>query len=117
MDLNSILALRAAGVDTDGALRRFSGNSALYERFLKKFLTDKTFMQITEAFAAGDREGALTATHTLKGVTANLGLDKLFAISTEMVDQIRADQFEDAAGKYPELKAAYEEICGILERS
>ena len=43
MDLNTILELKGAGVDIDGALRRFSGNSALYEKFLKKFLTDSTF--------------------------------------------------------------------------
>lgn len=43
MDLNTILELKGAGVDIEGALRRFSGNSVLYEKFLKKFLTDSTF--------------------------------------------------------------------------
>jgi HPt (histidine-containing phosphotransfer) domain-containing protein len=114
MDLNTILELQRAGVDTEGALRRFSGNSALYERFLKKFLEDGTFSKITKAFEEESREDALMATHTLKGVTANLGMDKLFNISSSMVDCIRADRFEDAAGAYPQLKEAYEEICGIL---
>lgn len=116
MDLNTILALREAGVDTEGALRRFSGNSEMYERFLKKFLSDPTFKQITETVMAKDPEGALAAAHTLKGVTANLGINKLFSISSEMVDQIRADDFDGAAGNYPRLKEAYEEICDILER-
>lgn len=116
MDLNVILELQAAGVDTEGALRRFGGNSEMYERFLKKFLTDRTFSQVTEAFAQGDREAALRYIHTLKGVTANLGMDKLFAISAKMVDQIRADHYEEAAGDYPGLKDAYDEICGILIR-
>lgn len=66
MDLNTILELKGAGVDIDGALRRFSGNSALYEKFLKKFLTDSTFSQITKAFEGENREDALMATHTLR---------------------------------------------------
>lgn len=37
MELNTILTLQEAGVDTEGAVRRFSGNSGLYERFLNKF--------------------------------------------------------------------------------
>ena len=75
MDLNTILELKGAGVDIEGALRRFSGNSVLYEKFLKKFLTDSTFSQITKAFEGENREDALMATHTLKGVTANLGME------------------------------------------
>lgn len=114
MDLNTILELKGAGVDTEGALRRFSGNSALYEKFLKRFLTDSTFSEITKAFEDGNREDALMATHTLKGVTANLGMDKLFNISSAMVDHIRADRFGEAAGVYPELEKAYREICKIL---
>ena len=109
MDLNTILELKGAGVDIEGALRRFSGNSVLYEKFLKKFLTDSTFSQITKAFEGENREDALMATHTLKGVTANLG-----NISSFMVDHIRADRFDEAAGAYPELEKAYREICRIL---
>ena len=86
MDLNTILELKGAGVDIDGALRRFSGNSVLYEKFLRKFLTDSTFSQITKASEGENRQDALMATHTFKGVTANLGMDKLFNISSFMVD-------------------------------
>ena len=114
MDLNTILELKGAGVDTEGALRRFSGNSALYEKFLKKFLTDSTFSEIKKAFEEENRENALMATHTLKGVTANLGMDKMFHISSSMVDYIRADRFDEAARVYPELEKAYREICRIL---
>ena len=96
MDLNTILELKGAGVDIDGALRRFSGNSVLYEKFLRKFLTDSTFSQITKAFEGENRQDALMATHTFKG------------------DHIRADRFDEAAEAYPELEEAYKEICRIL---
>lgn len=103
-------------MDTEGAVRRFSGNSGLYERFLNKFLSDPTFGMVTDAFKAGDAQLALTATHTFKGLTANLGLTKLYNISSEMVSLIRDGDYEAAAGTFPDLKAAYDEICGILKK-
>lgn len=114
MDLNTILVLRGAGVDTDGALRRFNNNSALYEKFLNKFPADPTFDDVTSAFDKEDKDAALTATHTFKGLTSNLGLDPLFAISSSMVDLIRNDDFAGAAKNYPKLKAEYDKICNIL---
>ena len=116
MDLNTILTLQEAGVDTEGAVRRFSGNSGLYERFLNKFLSDPTFGMVSDAFAAGDEQKALTATHTFKGLTAHLGLTKLYDISSEMVNRIRGGDYGAAAGTFPDLKTAYDEICGILEK-
>ena len=117
MDLNTILVLQNAGVDTEGALRRFSGNSGLYERFLTKFLSDPTFQDVTNAFEAEDTQAAVTSTHTFKGLTANLGLTRLYGISSEMVDCIRGDKFAEASGKYGELKKAYDEICEILSKA
>lgn len=116
MDTNTILALKEAGVDTEGAVRRFSGNAALYERFLNKFLTDPTFGKVTESFDKGDAEDAILTTHTFKGLTANLGLNPLFDLSAEMVNQLRAGQFKEASENYPKLKAAYDSICRIISR-
>lgn len=116
MDTNTILALQEAGVDTEGAVRRFSGNTALYERFLNKFLTDPTFDKVTESFDKEDTEEAILTTHTFKGLTANLGLNTLFEISSEMVSQLRAGKFKEASESYPKLKEAYDSICDILSR-
>ena len=37
MDVKRILDLQRAGVDAEGTLGRFAGNSALYEKYLMKF--------------------------------------------------------------------------------
>lgn len=112
--MNTILSLQESGVDTEGALRRFSGNSILYERFLKKFLSDSTFGDLTKAFETGDAQAAMDAAHTLKGLTANLGFTKLFTITSEMVDFLRRNKFSEASGRYPELQDAYHDMCAIL---
>lgn len=79
-------------------------------------MSDPTFGMVTDAFKAGDAQLALTATHTFKGLTANLGLTKLYNISSEMVSLIRDGDYGAAAGTFPDLKAAYDEICGILKK-
>ena len=45
-----IQKLKENGIDTDGTLKRFSGNAELYEKFLLKFKEDETFAGIKPAF-------------------------------------------------------------------
>ena len=46
MDVKRILDLQRAGVDAEGTLGRFAGNSALYEKYLMKFPLDGTLSLI-----------------------------------------------------------------------
>ncbi|MCC8024691.1 MAG: Hpt domain-containing protein [Clostridium sp.] len=114
MNLNTMEALKAADVDWEGALKRFSGNTELFERFLRRFPEDKTYEQLTQALEAGNTEDAFAAAHTLKGVTANLGIDSVLKVTAEMVELLRSKKLEEARGLSPELERRYERICGIL---
>lgn len=114
MELKQILLLRQSGVDIEGALHRFSGDSGLYEKFLQKFLSDPTFGELTKALKDGNAQDAMNMAHTLKGVSSNLGFVKLFTISSEMASAIRRDDFEGAKERYPQLSATYNEIREIL---
>lgn len=114
MDVKVMLALRTAGVDTDSALRRFSGNTALYERFLLKFPQDENFGKIGPAFAQGNWGDALTAAHTLKGISGNLGMERLYQACSETVSLLRSDEHERAADSYQEMENAYQQICEAL---
>lgn len=116
MDPMTVLALKEAEVDVEGALRRFSNNSSLYERFLLKFLSDENFDKIKTSVEADDAAEMLTAAHTLKGVTSNLGLNRLYHVCSDMVTRIREDNFEGAKELYPELEAAYILICQTLNK-
>lgn len=108
-------ALNLAGVDVKGAVARFAGNDALYLKFLKKLPADDNFAKIKPALDAGDMETALTAAHTLKGVSGNLSVDRLYKASSDMVSRIREKNYEEAAASYGELEAAYQDICGVLK--
>ena len=98
MGSNLIDALQDMGVDTQAALRRFAGNSALYERFLMKFLEDGTFKKVEDAFKAG-----------------NLGLNQLYQASSKIVSSLRAENRNDATEAYMELDIAYRALRPVLE--
>ena len=54
MDAEYMERLKVAGVDTESAIRRFSGNSAMFEKFLRKFPTDDSFAQIEPPLESRD---------------------------------------------------------------
>jgi HPt (histidine-containing phosphotransfer) domain-containing protein len=106
--------LKDHGADVEGALNRFVGSTELYEKFLMLMPEDENFSQIAPAMEKGDHEAELTAVHTLKGVSGNLGLTALYEACSSMVALIRAGSFDEAEASYAGVKAAYDEVCGIL---
>lgn len=65
-------------------------SESLVRRFITKFPDDKSFAELSQAMAEGDRASAFRAAHTLKGVSANLSLDQLLrsvVVLTELLRQ------------------------------
>lgn len=114
MDQTMEQQLLSAGVNIREGVARFAGNAPLYEKFLFKFLDDPSFAQLQTAVAAANWEDALTAAHTLKGVSGNLGLDALFNASAQVVSLLREQNPAGALSAYETLKKSYDEIMGIL---
>lgn len=115
MEDQLLTALEDAGVDIQETLRRFMNKDALYRKFLLKFVEDDTFEKIKPAMDSHNMEDAMIATHTLKGVTGNLGLKRLYKACVNTVNLIRQEEEEKAAASYQELAEAYEEICRIIK--
>lgn len=114
MTEETLLKIKEAEVDVEGALDRFCGNSALYEKFLGKFLQDDNFKKIGDAVEAGDSQEMLMAAHTLKGVAGNLGLNGLMKACAEMVVQLRSNSMEGALVAYPAVKEYYGKVCEAI---
>mgnify|MGYP000720090130 CR=1 FL=1 len=80
-----IQAARQRHIAHDGNAFLFSGaDHAL--RFLRLFPLDDSFPRLSEALGRGDVQAAFRAAHTLKGVAANLGLERLRALARELAD-------------------------------
>ena len=114
MDAARRQRLMDAGLDLNSALDRFMNNEALLERFLAKVPADPNHDRLTAAIAAGDKEGALTAAHTLKGVCGNLSMTALFELLTRQVAAFRADDWEGAVAMMPELDRMYNGLCAAI---
>ena len=117
MSFDLIGALNSLGADTAGAVQRFGGNAALYERFLLKFPEDDSFRRTGEAREAGDWEAMLAAAHTLKGVSGNLGLTGVYEASSKIVSSLRGGDRESAGRAFQELDAAYQTLLPVLEQA
>lgn len=64
---------------------------SLIERFIKKFLDDGSFLELCRAMENGQCEDAFRAAHTLKGVSANLSLNRLTSSATELTELLRGE--------------------------
>lgn len=61
----------------------------LIDRFIIRFLDDKTCPSICSSWAAGDKHATFEAAHAAKGVCANLSLTKLAQIASQITEALR----------------------------
>jgi two-component system sensor histidine kinase/response regulator len=74
------------GISVASGLERVGGNKQLYAKLLCKFRESQAnaVVQIREALESGDRETANHLTHTVKGVSGNLGAESLCRAAAEL---------------------------------
>lgn len=109
-----------AGADLAGVRGRLLSDERI-EKFVRMFLADPTFSDLEAALRAGDMEAAFRAAHTMKGLSRDLGLMRLFEPSSELADALRPG--EDGAPAAPEradalmmrVAAAYGEIASAAQ--
>lgn len=76
------------GSDYEAVLKRL-GSEDMLKRFSIKFLDDPSFQSLQENLKAGNTREAFRAAHTLKGICANLGFDRLFETDRELTELLR----------------------------
>ena len=92
-------------IDMDDALKRVGGNKALYKKLLGRFVDGNYIEAIETALQSGDKDESARQAHTLKGVSANLSLERVRALSIELEETVKAGG--DTAPGLAELKQAY----------
>ena len=98
---------QAIAMDLDGTLARFGGSRALLLRFLKKFPQDATYAALRTAVESGSWTEVERTAHTLKGVAANLGLERISSGSGALVQAVRSGAQEDVPQLFTALAADY----------
>lgn len=103
------------GIDAQDAVKRFMGNESLYARMLGKFLADKNYENLVAAISEKNESGALSASHTLKGLCGNLSITELFKLFSEQVALFRADKWDDASAMMPEITEKYTKVTEVIK--
>ena len=91
----------------------------LIEKFIGRFLEDKSFETLCAEMEGGNRKEAFHAAHTLKGVCANLGFTRLLDSAARLTEELRPGEgtvsaadvllLEDVRGEYQATVAAIQE--------
>lgn len=103
------------GGDYSEVISRLPGDKFV-ERFVFKFLDDKSFETLCSALKEQNPEEAFRAAHTIKGVCQNLSFTALCEVVAELTEQLRDRKIPEDLSKFEEVKEQYENtIAGILE--
>lgn len=107
---------QAAGGNEQDVLDRMM-SLKLVRKFTGKFLDDDSYMHLCQSIAAGDRQEAFRAAHTLKGVCQNLGFGKLQTSAGEITELLRPETESLPDGVEPlmeEIKQDYEDLTEAI---
>lgn len=102
------------GGDFEGTLGRLSSEK-LVQRFVLKFLADDSFTLLEESMAVGNYSEAFRAAHTLKGVGLNLGFTKLYAVSDEMTEALRAGEKPENEELLEKVREEYHKTIDVIQ--
>ena len=98
---------RAIGGNYDNIIARFRSDDRI-QKFIYKFLEDESFINMQKALECGKIEDAFRAAHTLKGVSENLGFDKLSKSSHLITEALRTGDMNAALTYLPHVRDDYQ---------
>lgn len=106
--------LSAYGVDIPSVLDRFVGDEELYDKCLFMFFEDKAFSELSAALNAKNYQLAFESAHTLKGVSANLGLTPLYDAICKVVEALRIGDNDKAQLESAGVRDEFERLKKIV---
>lgn len=104
------------GSDYNTALLRMGSSEKMLDKFVRKFPNDKTAEQLFSSLQNEDYELAFRMAHTLKGLSANLGLDRLHKASSELTEALRNKVADNANELAKTVRSEYETAVSALNQ-
>lgn len=107
--------LEKLGINVSKTLPRFMGDENFYKKFLKKFADDFNIGELKKELDEADFDASIVTVHTLKGITANLGIESLYVIANDMLNCLRSGDMEKARVLFFELEDEYKIIAKVIK--
>ena len=101
------------GGDYDEVIARLR-SERLVQKFVLKFLDDRSFETLEAAMDGHDLETAFRAAHTIKGMCQNLSFTKLGKSSDELTEALRNGWGESAPALFETVRADYGQTAGAI---
>lgn len=101
------------GGDFDEVLGRLRCEQ-IVQKFMYKFLDDKSFHLFEASVENKDYEEALRAVHTLKGICQNLSFTRLFESSSLVTNALKENDWDKAIDMMPKLSEDYYETINVI---
>ena len=107
--------LKESGIDVLGALAKLGGKKEMYERFLKRFITDPNFEEMIRNFEMGHFDTMLTKAHNLSGTAAKLGMKTLSDACAAIVSDITKGDTSHLKEYVETASTEYKKILEIIK--
>ena len=101
--------------DFDDVLGRLRSEK-LVQKFVLKFLNDKSYELLCSSLEAENYEEAFRASHTIKGVCQNLFFTKLYQSSHQLTEALRNGLSPEAPGLAEQVKKDYEQTVAAIRK-
>jgi|GEM_PF-1949041 len=109
--------LRLEGIDVELGLSKISGNRELYLRLLNKFFQNNknTVKDLETAIGQNDYEQIRVISHTIKGVSGNLGMNDLFESSSHVEKAAKDGNLEIVQSCFTRFVSDMETVLASIE--
>ena len=101
------------GGDFDEVVGRLRREQTI-QKFVYKFLDDKSFFLFEASMGNKDYAEALRAVHTLKGICQNLSFTRLFESSSLVTKALKENDWNTAVEMMPKLSKDYHETLYLI---
>ena len=81
------------------------GNESLIERFVRMFPSDESYANLCKAMDEKNWTEFFNASHTLKGISANLSFKKLYQAASTLTEDVRS------GNPSPSVQDDFEKVC------
>lgn len=102
-------------INYEEGVKRFSGNQALYEKYLIRFLEDTHLADGQNAFREKDYQEMMMQMHPLKGMAGTLGMNRLFLACDEVVKALRQEQESGLKPRMEHVEQEYQQVIELLK--
>ena len=103
----------ALGGNYDDVLGRLR-SERLIQKFVLKFLDDKSFETLCSSMQEENLEEAFRAAHTIKGTCLNLGFTKLGNSSSEITEALRSGDMSGAKDLMEQVRRDYQQTVDAI---